>query len=173
MVVSDPAGELAVDTARLDVGTYELRYENGSQGLEFAVVEQTIAVTAEAVAVTNGTTNSTVEAEPNSSELHLTATRDDDLVDAGTLSSILEVDDPVSERDSDDDGRLDTIVTDGSANETFPADFEGASPGTYEITVTATDTGATGRTNVTVAHPGQGKTPLAPTYRVTGTLRAR
>jgi len=61
VVVSDSAGELAVDTDRLAVGTYELRYENGSQFLEFAVADQTIAVTATDSGATE-TTNVTVVA---------------------------------------------------------------------------------------------------------------
>jgi len=156
MVLADYDGEIAVDTSYLGPGRYELRAEDGSTFLEFFLVEQEVNFLTETDTVTNGPTDSTmnlsVESNRKSYTLYVTATRDGGVVGANTIASILG--DRGSPTDRNGDGLTETLVVDANNSLSFVADFEGVESGSYELTATAADTGASEGTTIEVTERG-------------------
>jgi len=152
-VDADYDGELALDTDRLSIGTYELRYQNGTSLLNISLLAHSIDVYTSRSNATNGEVNSTTQFSIDSNwpgaTTYLSATRDGETVDATTLSFLLG--DRERQLDRDGDGIEETLVIDYGRSETRQVNFEGAPPGIYEFTVSTPATGESDQTVVNVS----------------------
>lgn len=150
---ADYDGELALDTDRLTIGTYELRYPNGTRLLGFTLLEHTVGVHSSRSNATNGAVNSTaaigIDSNRPVSTMYLRATRNGETVDATTLSSV--VGDRGKRLDRDGDGVKETLAIGDGRSVTSEVNFQGVFPGVYEFTVSSPDTDATGSTVVNVS----------------------
>lgn len=167
-LTADSDGNFTIDTSTVDAGDalspgfYKVEDSDGNVfASNFEIVEQSFNVVQSSTTVNNGgssTTKTTWQSNRGDYEVAVTATIGGDVVTASDIDALTDRT-AVDTRDLDGDGTVEAAIFDGGdGNVTW--DFDGQTPGDYNVNVAVTDTTASGSATVTVNDIGDASVSL-------------
>lgn len=157
-VFADSDGVVRIDTSGLAVGTYDLSHQNGTEVASFRLVRQTIDARLESESVSNGGTDTeaTLSLQSNRRSVvhYLTATVDGERIDAATLRRLF------GGRGTTLDDE--TLRIEGTNAESYSLNVSDVPAGTFRLTTTVPDTGATASASIRVEDSRPGSASFTP-----------